>query len=159
MIDRFKCYVLVMLTLANVLSVNSCIKTKTYSAPKSPPLGTLTFHTLASEVSFNVEIAEDAESRATGLMYREELRPLSGMLFMFEENGHYYFWMKNTPLSLDLIFMNEAFSIVAIIPDAAPNSLKNLDPGQDSRFVLEIAAGTAKKYGLKPGLSAKLVRK
>ncbi len=158
MIDRFKCYVLVMLILANVLSVNSCRTTKIFETPKNMPRAVLIFSTILGEVNFQVEIADTDKTRATGLMHRTELLPLHAMLFIFESSGPHNFWMKNTPLALDLIFMDENFRIVSIISDAIPNSLKSIDGRQDSIYVLEVAAGTAKKYSLKAGMTSKLIR-
>lgn len=97
---------------------------------------------------FDVEIADTKDKRERGLMWRRELPEHRGMLFIFEEQENQLFWMKNTSLSLDLIFIDNDFNVVGIIENAQPFSLTPLRIKENSRFVLEIGAGLAKKYGI-----------
>lgn len=101
--------------------------------------------------AFAVEIAETPEQRARGLMYREELAADHGMLFDFGSDQPVSFWMKNTPLSLDMIFVRGDGRVAEIAADTTPFSLAAVDSDEPVRFVLEVVAGTAARLGLKPG--------
>lgn len=104
-----------------------------------------------SENCFNVEISSTQEELSKGLMFRESLDKNSGMLFIFPENGIYSFWMKNTLISLDIIWINSNKEIVFIEHNAQPcqeNNCKNLAPNETAKYVLEINAGTADEMGL-----------
>ena len=103
---------------------------------------------------YSVEIAADPELRAQGLMYRDQLRPAAGMLFFFPADGDYGFWMKNTIIPLDMIWIDAARKVVHIKTDVPPCKIEqcpSYDPGVQSRYVLELAAGEAVKRGLKVG--------
>lgn len=101
-----------------------------------------------------VEIAANPELRAQGLMYRDQLRPSSGMLFFFPEDGDYGFWMKNTMIPLDMIWIDSGRRIVHIKTDVPPckaDPCPSYEPGVTARYVLEVAAGEAAKRGWKVG--------
>lgn len=101
-----------------------------------------------------VEIAADDETRAQGLMFRDHLRPGTGMLFLFPQDGQYPFWMKNTKISLDMIWIDSGFRIAAIAHDVPPcyvDDCPSYPPNATARYVLEVAAGVAKQHGLKAG--------
>lgn len=110
----------------------------------------LRFATPAGERQIRVEIADDAAERAKGLMFREELAEDLGLLFVFEYAGRQSFWMKNTPLPLDLVFIAENGRVVAI-RQGEPFSEIPISPEPPARFVLELGQGTAKKLGLRIG--------
>lgn len=99
---------------------------------------------------FTIEIADTGERRSRGLMFRREMAADHGMLFVFERTGRLGFWMKNTPLPLDLLFIAESGEIRAILP-GEPFSTASIDPGEPARFVLELNAGTAEANGIRPG--------
>lgn len=101
--------------------------------------------------SVEVEIADNEESRAKGLMFRKELNPNQGMLFLFLQDTQNPFWMSNTYLSLDLIFINSKNEIVDILENAAPLSEKMLYPAAPYRKVLEVNAGFSKQHRLQRG--------
>ena len=84
-------------------------------------------------------------------MYRTELAPDRGMIFLFDREQNQSFWMKNTPLPLDMIFISTGGRIVGIHPNAEPFSLKPITVGAASRAVLEVNAGFAAAHGLAPG--------
>jgi uncharacterized membrane protein (UPF0127 family) len=84
-------------------------------------------------------------------MYVRELPPDTGMLFVFEQPQFASFWMKNTYLSLDLIFIAPDGTVVNVAADATPLSLDPIESAAPVRFVLELMAGTASKIGLKAG--------
>ena len=98
-----------------------------------------------------VDVADTPQARSLGLMYRTDLAPDQGMIFFFERDEDHRFWMKNTPLSLDMIFISADGRIVGIQVDAEPFSLKPLGVGAPSRAVLEVRAGFARAHGIKPG--------
>jgi uncharacterized membrane protein (UPF0127 family) len=108
---------------------------------------------------FSVEIASTPEQRAEGLMYRSHLDADSGMLFVFPAEGDYPFWMKNTLIPLDIIWMDSQGEVVHIARDAQPcdsADCPNIEPGKNASYVLELNAGMAEKTGLKEGDSMAL---
>lgn len=98
-----------------------------------------------------IEIADDAYQRETGLMYRQSLEEDSGMLFIFENEAQRGFYMKNTYIPLDLIFLNENFRIVSISRNATPKSLETIPSNKPAQYVLEVNAGFSEKWNLKTG--------
>ena len=103
------------------------------------------------ELPFEVEIADTPAKRELGLQYRRELAENRGMLFLFAEEREQTFWMKNTPIPLDMIFINQDHKIVGIVEQAVPFSLDSRSVAAPSRFVLEINGGLARGYGIQPG--------
>lgn len=118
------------------------------SAGKQEPL---TLVTGTTHAAFRVELADDDTSRADGLMYRTKLGADEGMLFDFKQPQVVYFWMKNTYLPLDMIFIRGDGTVVSISENAKPLSEKPISSVGPVRFVLEVNAGTAERIGLKPG--------
>ncbi len=102
-------------------------------------------------VAFDVEIAADEASREKGLMYRTELPPNSGMLFDFGKEGFRSFWMKNTPLSLDMIFIRGDGTISTIAESTIPYSEDSVPSSEPVRAVLEINGGRARALGIHEG--------
>jgi uncharacterized protein len=100
---------------------------------------------------FGVWIAADDESRQRGLMYVRELPPDQGMLFVFERPQALAFWMKDTYLSLDVIFIDPAGRVLNIAAYARPHALDPIRSEGDAIAVLEVLAGTARAIGLRPG--------
>ncbi|MEP3047394.1 MAG: DUF192 domain-containing protein [Roseibium sp.] len=100
---------------------------------------------------FVAEIAATYRERAKGLMFREEMPDNHGMLFIFETESDRYFWMKNTPLPLDILYIDAMGRIVSIAANTVPFSEKVIPSGAPARFVLELNAGTAKKLGISAG--------
>ncbi len=106
--------------------------------------------TPGGEKSFAIEVADDAGERSSGLMFRETMADDRGMLFVFEQTQPVGFWMKNTPMPLDLIFIAEDGTVRAVKP-GIPLSEAVISPGEPIRFVLELKAGTAEKAGIVDG--------
>ena len=100
---------------------------------------------------FTVEVMRTNEDRAKGLMYRRELPEGRGMLFDFSPEQPVSMWMKNTYLSLDMIFIRADGRILRIAERTTPESEAIIPSGGPVRGVLEVIAGTAKKYGIAPG--------
>lgn len=103
---------------------------------------------------FNVEIAQTQKEKEAGLMNRKYLDPDKGMLFLFKNEGIYNFWMKNTLIPLDIIWIDKNKKVVFIKENAMPCNLEDCEtfyPTQKAKYVLEINGGLAEKYGLKVG--------
>ena len=100
---------------------------------------------------FSVELARTEEERATGLMYRKELADGRGMLFDFTPEQQVSMWMKNTFIPLDMIFIRADGRILRIAENTEPQSTRIISSGGLAKGVLEVIAGTAKKYGIAPG--------
>jgi len=102
--------------------------------------------------SVTAELAATDEERQRGLMFREKLLPDQGMLFVFEEEGLYSFWMKNTLISLDMLWINKDRRIVHIarnVPSCKEDPCPSYSPERPGLYVLELAAGAADRLGLK----------
>jgi uncharacterized membrane protein (UPF0127 family) len=141
------------LALAGAALVTACASTPARPQDPLPALaqaevravtGTGTHH-------FKVWIAADDRSRARGLMFVRELPPDRGMLFLFEYPQEAAFWMKDTYLSLDLVFIDATGMVLNIAPDARPFSLEPILSDGPVIAVLELSAGTARRIGLAPG--------
>lgn len=102
------------------------------------------------EQAFKIEIADDQAERTAGLMYRNFLPDDQGMLFVFEQSQQVGFWMKDTPLPLDLIFIDEG-GVVRGVKEGKPLSEELISPGVPVRFVLELKKGTAARTGIEDG--------
>jgi uncharacterized membrane protein (UPF0127 family) len=100
---------------------------------------------------FSVEMATTEEEKTTGLMYRKELPDGKGMLFDFSPEQQVSMWMKNTFISLDMIFIRADGRILRIAENTEPQSTSIISSGGLAKGVLEVIAGTAKKYGIQPG--------
>ena len=87
---------------------------------------------------FQLEIADTKEKRETGLMNRRSMPPNRGMLFVFETSGYYPFWMKNTYIPLDIIWLNEDKEVIYIKQDAKPCLDTNKDPGMIGKALQNI---------------------
>ncbi len=103
------------------------------------------------EVSFSVEIADDAAERGQGLMFRESMPMSSGMLFVYEEPKSVAFWMKNTLIPLDMIFLNEQGVVEKVHENAVPGDLTPIPGGDNILVVLEINGGLARRLGIEAG--------
>lgn len=128
------------LLLTLVLSVSACA-----SEPR------VVLHTAGGDVPVTVEVAATPAQQSLGLMYRKELGANAGMLFVFDTSVEHPFWMKNTVLPLDMIFLGDDRKIVGIVKDAVPFTTSSRTVGAPSRYVLEVNAGFSEKHGVKAG--------
>jgi hypothetical protein len=101
--------------------------------------------------AFTVELATNDAERALGLMFRKSLPEGHGMLFDFKTDQPVQFWMHNTYISLDMIFIRGDGRILHIAQDAKPMSDDLIPSGGPVRAVLEVIAGTARKFNIVPG--------
>lgn len=105
----------------------------------------------------NVEIVRKSEDMARGLQFRKKLDPGAGMLFVFPESGTYPFWMKDTLIPLDMIWIDENRQVVALkenVPPCQAEPCQAYHPGMTSLYVLEVNAGAAQQLGSVPGATA-----
>ena len=100
---------------------------------------------------FDVEFANTPEERSKGLMFRRELPQGRGMLFDFGAEGPVAMWMKNTYVSLDMLFIRADGTIARIAENTVPHSEATIQSGPPVKAVLEVVAGTAKRLGIAPG--------
>ena len=113
--------------------------------------GSLTLRTDSGPHSFNIEIANSGGERALGLMYRRELAADAGMLFLYDPPQPITMWMRNTILSLDMIFIGTDGRVHRIESHTEPFSTDIISSDGTVQGVLEVNAGTANKIGLKVG--------
>ncbi len=102
-------------------------------------------------VRFTVELADDPQSRAIGLMFRPSMPPDHGMLFDYHREQLVTMWMKNTLIPLDMLFIAGDGRIVHIAMRTVPRSLAVISSGRPVRAVLELNAGTAEAKGIRTG--------
>ena len=107
------------------------------------------------EIAFQVEIADTPTKREKGLQYRRELATDHGMIFLFSTEEQQSFWMKNTAIALDMIFISAERKIVGIVENTVPFSLDARSVSGRSQFVLEINGGLSRRYGFKAGDSVR----
>ncbi len=113
--------------------------------------GRLTIESRNGQHNFAVEIVDTPETRARGLMYREELAPDAGMLFDFRESRPVSFWMRNTLIPLDMIFITEEGLIANVHAQARPHDPTSIPSDGPVMFVLEIPGGRAAELGIAAG--------
>ena len=109
---------------------------------------------LADGTPIHVEIAADDETRAQGLMYRDRVRDGWGMLFFFPAEEPLAFWMKDTLVPLDMIWIGGDLVVRSVTSDVPPckaDPCPNYPSGAPARYVLEVAAGVSRAHGVKPG--------
>jgi len=109
------------------------------------------------EILFDVELASEPLKRMQGLMFRYKMEPNQGMFFTFEVIEPQSFWMKNTYLSLDMIFIDENFKIVQIHENAFPLREDHILSDFPAKYVLEILGGVSKKSGVEVGNIVQLI--
>ncbi|MEM9010732.1 MAG: DUF192 domain-containing protein [Pseudomonadota bacterium] len=104
------------------------------------------------EARFSVEVADDPAERARGLMGRESIGRFHGMLFVYDRPQPVAFWMRNTLIPLDMIFLDETGTVQRIHENAVPLDETSIPGGDDILVVLEINGGMSDTLGLAPGM-------
>ena len=144
--------------LGGVLLLLSLIATGCRAEPVAPSTATRAVDVLPVRIKtqkgvslFHVEVARTPAEQQRGLMYRKSLAPDGGMIFLFEAPERAVFWMKNTYIPLDLLFIRADGSIARIAANATPFSLEPIDAGEDVAAVIEIAGGRAAAAGIHEG--------
>lgn len=113
--------------------------------------GVISFHAQGKTIRVDVEIVKTEADRAYGLMHRKSLADRQGMLFMFEKEEIQSFWMKNTYISLDMIFIDSTWKIAGILEYVEPMTTQTRQVKKPSLYVVEVNAGFSKKHGLRIG--------
>lgn len=103
------------------------------------------------QARFTVEVVDTVASRNQGLMNREKLAPSAGMLFVYDAPQRASFWMRNTLIPLDMIFMDQTGRVTRIHSNAIPLDETPINGGDGVQFVLEINGGFAKRLGIVEG--------
>lgn len=125
-----------------------------FETEKNPQreLSSLTFVSSSQPIEFKVETAQTPQELALGLMYRKSMPEDQGMIFLFPTPRQTAFWMKNTYLPLDMIFVNDKFQISGIVENAQPMNEKLIYSPVRTVAVIELNAGVAKQKGLHRGM-------
>jgi uncharacterized membrane protein (UPF0127 family) len=127
----------------------------TEAAPKAElPMGAVRFETPRGPWVVRVEIASNDETRQRGLMFRRDLPQDRGMIFIFPDTAEHGFWMHNTLLSLDMIFLGEDRTVVGVVARAEPKTDTVRTVKKHSRYVVEVSAGEAAAHAVGPGTRA-----
>lgn len=103
------------------------------------------------QANFRVDIADDPQERAQGLMFVERMPTLGGMLFIYDRPGPASFWMRNTLIPLDMLFLDETGVITRLHANAIPGDETPIDGGKAVAAVLEINGGMAARLGIAEG--------
>lgn len=141
-----------------LFAISSCkqeakkaIETEPISFTKEGELQILRSESDSLLVRLDIEIAETDYEIQTGLMYREEMEQHQGMLFIFPDVTYHSFYMKNTLIPLDLIFIDDQLKVVTIKPNAQPLDETGIPSEVPVQFVLEVNAGLSAAWGLEIG--------
>lgn len=138
-----------MLLLALIFGT-SCPDAKE-AAEAGPVRVPITVMTDEGPVTFQAEVADSPDERQRGLMFRTELGAREGMLFLFPVERQLSFWMKNTLIPLDMIFIRSDRTVLGVVHRAKPETLTSRRVPGFSQFVLEVAGGTAESLGIRSG--------
>jgi hypothetical protein len=114
----------------------------------------IVFKTESGTNTYKVEVADEKEERNLGLMNRESLDENKGMIFIYEEEIKPAFWMKNTLIPLDMIFMDKDFKVVDYfvnVPPCKEDPCAHYIPNNNSQYIVELNAGQVGKMGLQRG--------
>lgn len=138
-----------------IVSLPACKSDGQKAAPASAPAtaARVSIDTGERKLVFRVEVASTPEEHARGLMYRTSLAADAGMVFVFAEPQIQTFWMKNTLIPLDMIFIGTDRRIVGVVENAAPETTVGRRVDAPSQYVLEIGGGLAGQLGIRAGQS------
>ncbi len=125
-----------------------------YPAPKLPLAEVVLQDATGAKHTVEVEVAANDRARTRGLMWRRELPGGKGMLFIFPDGDQVRsFWMRNTLIPLDMLFIDSAGVIVGIVESAQPRTLTSRTVGKPSTYVLEVPGGWTREKGIRTGSS------
>ena len=134
------------------------IKTENVSFTKEGELTVLSSETDSIKANFDIEIAETEYETLTGLMYRKSMQEDRGMLFIQPKEAEQNFYMKNTEIPLDIIYINSGMKVVSFQKNAKPLDESSLPSKAPAKYVLEINAGLSDQLGLQVGDSISFSR-
>lgn len=150
---------LLLLLISCILGLQISCKEDTKKVVKTAPIeftkeGELSIYRADSDsvlTKFNIEIADSDYETQTGLMYRDALNTDQGMFFIFPDEAMHSFYMKNTKIALDIIFVTKDLRIASLKENAKPLDESGLSSEVPVKYVLEINAGLAEKWSLEIG--------
>lgn len=128
--------------------------TKKNMGPKFQKEGTLQFTDESQSnvlANIDIELAETDDDRTRGLMWRRSMEEEQGMLFIMDQQEMQSFWMLNTYIPLDILFIDEAFRIVTIRKNTKPQTLDPVPSSDPARYVLEVNGGYCDRHGIREG--------
>ena len=137
------------LALTLLLALAGCGEATTQESGPPPQALPTTQLSLAGK-PFTLEVADEPKEREIGMMYRRSIPDGTGMLFVFPDVEPRSFWMRNTYVPLDIVYLDPAGRVVSIKP-AKPLDLSGVPSDGEAQFVIELSQGTSKAIGLKPG--------
>ena len=140
--------------LVALLVAGSCRGGAAPAQGKEMPQPAVRFETSRGPWVVRVEVARTTPERTRGLMFRRELPADHGMLFLFDETSEQTFWMHNTLIPLDIIFLGEDRRVVGVVANAEPRTDAPRTVGKPSRYVVEVAGGEAAAHGVGAGARA-----
>jgi uncharacterized membrane protein (UPF0127 family) len=129
----------------------ACIEPPATTGAVNPHTGRVAFETSAGEKSWQVEIVRSPFETQRGLMCRTSMRSDWGMLFLLESTRLQAFWMKNTLIPLDMVFITDDWTVAGVVTEVPPRTLEPRGVNAPSRYVLELASGEAKRAGIAAG--------
>jgi uncharacterized membrane protein (UPF0127 family) len=128
------------------------VSTNSVTSGSNPALqGTLTFLSVENGKTIDIEVARSDYEHAKGLMDRTTLPHNQGMLFVFDDMQPRSFWMRNTRISLDIIYVDDQKRVVSIQKNTIPMSEESLPSTGPAQYVVEVNAGFTDLYDIKPG--------
>jgi uncharacterized membrane protein (UPF0127 family) len=137
--------------------LSACIVSACAQSSKLPVVEGRFLTTSGAETpSFKLEVCANDGERSMGLMYRRALAKDAGMIFLFPEERHNSFWMKNTYIPLDMVFVGRDMKVVGVLHNVPPLNELPRSVGKPSMYVLEFAAGTMKVQGVEEGAELKI---
>jgi uncharacterized membrane protein (UPF0127 family) len=139
------------LAAASLLGLTIACASRAPDPSAAPPARVVIETRAGARHVVTVELARNDAERARGLMHRSALAPDAGMLFLFDESSEHAFWMKNTLIPLDMIFVSEDGRVAGVVARAVPGDLSPRSAGGPSRYVLEVNGGWAEAHGVGPG--------
>lgn len=146
---------LIIILICTALLLGACKKDGSKETPEHKYAfrkdGTLQIHSPEGELKaeLDIEIAEKDTELARGLKFRDKMLDNQGMLFIFKQIDYHSFWMQDTYLSLDMLFIDHDFKVIHIAKDTPPFSEEMISPPSPNLYVLELLAGSTDKYNLK----------
>ncbi|MBA4746813.1 MAG: DUF192 domain-containing protein [Muricauda sp.] len=150
--------VLVLVLVSCKTESKQALKTESISFTKEGDLAVIATETDSIKANFDIEIAETDYETKTGLMYRKSMEKKQGMLFIQPTESLQYFYMKNTEIPLDIIYISQAQKIVSFQKNARPFDENTLPSNAPAKYVLEINAGLSDQLGLQVGDSISFSR-
>ena len=135
----------ILIAVIAVIALQGCSE-----EPVEPAVGELDFIGNSGEIirTIEVEFAEDDDTRATGLMHRRQLSLSQGMLFIFPAPDSLSFWMENTPIPLDIIFIGADSAVVNIAKRTTPLSREHIRSTDLAQYVVEVRGGFSDRFGI-----------